>query len=155
MAAAATGHLLVLSFVNVGELLVLALARSWGERKLTARSGAVREHFVVLPFTIAITEQWAPLHTGRGYEGGRHERPLYRSLGTRRFPTDAVGDQQRERLREGAADHPLLLIHPELLADGLSRAGGGAPGGWRSSPPAQPTVPTTAMVVMYSSVGIR
>lgn len=54
----------MLSFVNVGELLVLALARSWGERKLTARSGAVREHFVVLPFTIAITEQWAPLHTG-------------------------------------------------------------------------------------------
>jgi hypothetical protein len=56
------GHLLTLSFVNVGELLALPLSRMWGAARMTAWSEAIKRHFVALPFDAAVTVQWAPLH---------------------------------------------------------------------------------------------
>jgi predicted nucleic acid-binding protein len=125
------GHLLVLSFVNVGELLALPLARSWGKRKLTRWSDAIREHFVVLPFTIAITEQWAPLHLKyRGHMKGGGTNDLWIAASAlAASPPLPLATNNLSDFEKVAGDHPLHLIHPDLPAQRVSRARGGASGG--------------------------
>jgi predicted nucleic acid-binding protein len=124
------GHLLVLSFVNVGELLALPLARSWGEKKRKRWSEAIREHFVVLPFTIAITEQWAPLHLKyRGHMQGGGTNDLWVAASAlAASPRMPLATNNLSDFEKVAADHPLQLIHPDLPALGLARDRGGAPG---------------------------
>ncbi len=49
------GHLLTLSFVNVGELLALPASRLWGTTRTAEWREAIRRHFIVLPFDANIT----------------------------------------------------------------------------------------------------
>ena len=76
MATATAGHLLTLSFVNVGELLALPISRSWGSTRLAAWTEAIRRSFVVLAFDATITEQRAPLrvrYRGHLQRGGAND----------------------------------------------------------------------------------
>ncbi len=110
------GHLLTLSFVNVGELLAYPISRSWGSVKATKWSEGIRNRFVVLPFNVAITEQWAPMHlkySGHLQHGGANDLWIAASALAANPPlplaTNNVSDFQKV-----ADDYPLTLLHPDL-----------------------------------------
>lgn len=111
------GHLLTLSFVNVGELLALPLSRLWDTARVAAWSEAIRRNFVVLPFDAAITEQWASLHLeyrGRLQRGGANDLWVAASALAARPPLPLATDNLSD-FTKVAADHPLLrLVHPDL-----------------------------------------
>lgn len=110
------GHLLTLSFVNVGELLALPISRGWGSTRLAAWSDSIKGNFVVLPFNAAITAQWAPLHVkyrGHLQRGGANDLWVAASALSADPPLPlATGNLSDFTKIE--ADHPLQLIHPDL-----------------------------------------
>jgi predicted nucleic acid-binding protein len=111
------GHLLTLSFVNVGELLALPLSRHWGEAKMAAWSETIRRNFVVLPFDAAITEHWAPLHVkyrGHLQRGGANDLWVAASAMSAQPPLPLATNNLSD-FTTVAADHRLLrLVHPDL-----------------------------------------
>lgn len=110
------GHLLTLSFVNVGELLALPVSRSWGTTRTAKWSQAIRSHFVVLPFNVAVTEQWAPLHVkykGHMQRGGANDLWVAASALSADPPLPLATNNLSD-FTKVAADHPLRLIHPDL-----------------------------------------
>ncbi|HEX8079579.1 MAG TPA: PIN domain-containing protein [Jatrophihabitans sp.] len=110
------GHLLTLSFVNVGELLALPLSRSWGTARRTAWSEAIRRNFVVLPFDATITEQWAALHVkyrGHLQRGGANDLWVAASALSANPPLPLATNNLSD-FAKVTADHPLRLVHPDL-----------------------------------------
>lgn len=110
------GHLLTLSFVNVAELLALPISRGWGSTRMAAWSETVRRNFVVLPFDARITEQWAPLHVkfrGHLQRGGANDLWIAASA-LSASPLLPLATNNLSDFTAIAADHPLLLIHPDL-----------------------------------------
>jgi predicted nucleic acid-binding protein len=108
------GHLLTLSFVNVGELLALPVSRGWGSTRMAAWRETIRRNFVVLPFDVTITEQWAPLHVkyrGHLQRGGANDLWVAASALSANLPlaTNNLSD-----FTKVAADYSLRLIHPDL-----------------------------------------
>lgn len=108
-------HVLVLSFANVGELLGLPISRGWGLARQIQWSERIRRHFVVLPFSIAVAEQWAPLHIKyRGHLQKEGTNDLWVAASalsaTPRLP---VATNNRSDFSKVAADYPLRLIHPD------------------------------------------
>jgi predicted nucleic acid-binding protein len=97
-------------------LLALPVFRSWGAMRTAAWAEAIRRHFVVLPFDVAVTQQWAPLHVkyrGHLQRGGANDLWVAASAlsADPRLPlaTNNVSD-----FSTIAADHPLRLVHPDL-----------------------------------------
>ncbi len=110
------GHLLTLSFVNVGELLALAISRSWGTKHTARWSEAIRRNFVVLPFSVAVTEQWAPLHVkyrGHMQRGGANDLWVAASA-LSADPQLPLATNNLSDFTKVAADQPLRLVHPDL-----------------------------------------
>jgi predicted nucleic acid-binding protein len=110
------GHLLTLSFVNVGELLALPVSRNWGSTRTAKWREAIRSHFVVLPFNVAVTEEWAPLHVkyrGHMQRGGANDLWVAASALSADPPLPLATNNLRD-FTKVAADHPLRLIHPNL-----------------------------------------
>lgn len=110
------GHLLALSFVNVGELLALPLSRGWGSTRMAAWSEAIRRNFVVLPFDAAITERWAPLHVkyrGHLQRGGANDLWVAATALSASPPLPLVTNNLSD-FTKVAVDYPLRLIHPDL-----------------------------------------
>ncbi len=110
------GHLLALSFANVGELLALPVVRSWGPDRTRAWSDGIRKTFVVLPFTIAVAGQWAPLHVkyrGHMQRGGANDLWVAASA-LAAEPRLPLASNNLSDFRRIALDHPLQLIHPQL-----------------------------------------
>lgn len=110
------GHLLALSFANVGELLALPISRTWGERRTKDWTEAIRSTFVVVPFSAAVAGFWAPLHIryrGRLHKGGTNDLWVAATAlaADPRLPlaTNNLGDYQHV-----AADYPLTLVHPDI-----------------------------------------
>lgn len=110
------GHLLTLSFVNVGELLALPISRTWGETRTAAWREAIRRHFVVLPFDVAVTEQWAPLHVRyRGHMQGGGANDLWVAASALSVdPQLPIATNNLSDFSKIAADHRLKLVHPSL-----------------------------------------
>ncbi len=109
------GHVLVLSFANVGELLALPVVRSWGRDRSGAWSDGIRKTFVVLPFTIAVAEQWATLHVkyrGHMQHGGANDLWVAASA-LSADPLLPLATNNLSDFTKVAMDHPLHLIHPE------------------------------------------
>ena len=113
------GHLLALSFANVGELLALPLSRSWGQNRTREWGEALRSTFVVVPFSGAVAEVWAPLHVryrGHLHKGGTNDLWVAATAlaAEPRLPvaTNNLGD-----FRRVAADYPLTLVHPDVIPD--------------------------------------
>lgn len=109
------GHVLVLSFANVGELLALPVARSWGSDRRSAWSSAIRSNFAVLPFNIAVAEQWAPLHVkyrGHMQHGGANDLWVAASA-LSADPVLPLATNNLSDFQKVAADHPLRLVCPE------------------------------------------
>jgi predicted nucleic acid-binding protein len=110
------GHLLTLSFVNVGELLALPISRSWGHTRLAAWTQAIRRNFVVLPFDATVTEQWAPLHVryrGHLQRGGANDLWVAASALSAKPPLPLATNNLSDFINV-AADYPLHLVHPDL-----------------------------------------
>lgn len=110
------GHLLALSFVNIGELLALPISRNWGSARLAAWSETIRRNFVVLPFDAKITEQWAPLHVkyrGHLQRGGANDLWVAASALSASPPLPLATNSLSD-FAPIAADFPLRLIHPDL-----------------------------------------
>ena len=122
------GHVLVLSFANVGELLALPVAKRWQERRTQAWTDAVRNRFVVLPFTIAVAQRWAPLHVryrGHLHQGGANDLWVAASALSAE-PNLPLATNNLADFQHVAADAPLRLVHPSLTTVGSG--GGGARG---------------------------
>lgn len=109
------GHLLALSFANVGELLALPISRSWCVSRTKDWTEAIRSTFVVVPFSAAVAELWAPLHVryrGHLHKGGTNDLWVAATAlaADPQLPvaTNNLGDFQHV-----AADYPLRLIHPD------------------------------------------
>ncbi len=110
------GHLLAVSFANVGELLALPISRGWGANRTRDWTDAIRSAFVVLPFSAAVTEQWAPLHVrykGHLQKGGANDLWIAATAlsADPRFPLATNNLSDFSKIAE---DHPLHLIHPDL-----------------------------------------
>lgn len=109
------GHVLTLSFVNVAELLALPISRSWGTKKRADWSEAIRRNFVVLPFAVAITEQWASLHVkyqGHMQRGGANDLWVASSA-LAAEPQLPLATNNLSDFLKVAADYPLQLLHPD------------------------------------------
>lgn len=109
------GHLLAISFANVGELLALPISRNWGESRTRDWTEAIRSTFVVVPFSAAVAELWAPLHVryrGHLHKGGTNDLWVAATAlaADPQLPvaTNNVGDFQHV-----AADYPLRLVYPD------------------------------------------
>lgn len=112
------GHLLAVSFANVGELLALPISRGWGDNRTRDWTDAIRSAFVVLPFSAAVTEQWAPLHVryrGHLQRGGTNDLWVA-ATALAADPRLPVATNNLSDFSKVAEDHPLLLIHPDLPA---------------------------------------
>ena len=110
------GHVLTLSFANVGELLAFPVVRSWGADRSRVWAEAIRRNFVVLPFTIAVAEQWAPLHVkyrGHMKSGGANDLWVAASA-LSADPRLPLATNNLSDFEKVAVDHPLRLIHPEM-----------------------------------------
>ena len=110
------GHLLTLSFVNVGELLALPVSRTWGSTRTAAWSEAIRHNFVVLPFDATITQQWALLHVeyrGHLQRGGANDLWVAASALSADPPLPLATNNLSD-FTKVADDHPLRLVHPDL-----------------------------------------
>jgi predicted nucleic acid-binding protein len=110
------GHLLTLSFVNVGELLALPVSRSWGTTRTARWADAIRRHFVVLPFDVAVTQQWARLHVkyrGHMQRGGANDLWVAASALSAE-PQLPLATNNLSDFSKIASDHPLRLVHPDL-----------------------------------------
>jgi predicted nucleic acid-binding protein len=110
------GHTLVMSFVNVGELLAYPLVKRWQSRRTQAWAEAIRRQFVVLPYSAAMVERWAPLHVkyrGHLQKGGANDLWVAASA----LSADPVLPLASGNLSDFgtiAKDHPLRLVHPDL-----------------------------------------
>ena len=92
------------------------MSRSWGTPKTAKWSEAIRSHFVVLPFNVAVTEQWAPLHVkdkGHMQRGGANDLWVAASALSADPPLPLATNNLSD-FTKVAADHPLRLIHPDL-----------------------------------------
>ncbi len=110
------GHVLTLSFANVGELLALPIVKSWGDARRQAWTDAIRTNFVVLPFNIAVAELWAPLHVryrGHLQRGGANDLWVAASAMAAN-PPHPLATNNLSDFQKIAADCPLTLIHPSL-----------------------------------------
>jgi len=109
------GHLLALSFANVGELLALPLAKSWGLRRRQQWANEMRRNFVVIPFSFAVAECWAPLHVKlRGHLHAQGANDLWvASTALASEPNLPVATNNRSDFDMIALEAPLSLIHPE------------------------------------------
>jgi predicted nucleic acid-binding protein len=110
------GHLLTLSFINVGELLALPLSRTWGPARTAAWSEVIKRNFVVLPLDATITEQWATLHVeyrGHLQRGGANDLWVAASALSADLPLPLATNNLSDFIKV-AADHPLRLVHPDL-----------------------------------------
>ncbi len=110
------GHLLALSFVNVGELLALPISRNWGASRRKDWTEAIRSSFVVLPFSVAVTEQWAPLHVrykGHLQKGGTNDLWIA-ATALSADPRLPLATNDLSDFSKIAEDHPLQLVHPDL-----------------------------------------
>ncbi|HST48061.1 PIN domain-containing protein [Jatrophihabitans sp.] len=110
------GHLLTLSFVNVGELLALPAAQKWGTTRTVEWREVIRRNFIVLPFDANITTQWAPLHVryrGHLHRGGTNDLWVAASALSAQPPLPLATNNLND-FTKIAADYPLHLIHPDL-----------------------------------------
>lgn len=110
------GHTLASSFVNVGELLAFPLSRRWQPRRSQEWTETVRRNFVVLPYTLAVAEQWAPLHIkyrGHLQKGGANDLWVAASA-LSADPVLPLATNNLSDFSKVADDFPLRLIHPDL-----------------------------------------
>ena len=108
------GHLLTLSFVNVGELLAFPLVKGWGDKRTQDWAKAIRENFVVLPYSAAVAERWAPLHVkyaGHMQRGGVNDLWVA-ATALASDPALPIATGNLSDFAKVAADQPLRLVHP-------------------------------------------
>lgn len=70
------GHLLVVSFVTVGELRAMGVKAGWGQARRQRLDQVLRENYVVLTATDAVVRKYAELHArfkGRLKHGGEND----------------------------------------------------------------------------------
>jgi tRNA(fMet)-specific endonuclease VapC len=108
------GHVLALSFVNVGELLALPITKGWQAARMSRWKADLRRTFEVVPFNAAITEQWAPLHIryrGHLQKGGANDLWIAATALSEQPSLPSATNNIRD-FGKIAADFPLTLVHP-------------------------------------------
>jgi tRNA(fMet)-specific endonuclease VapC len=111
------GHVLAVSFATVGEVLALGHIKGWGDRKIEETLRRTLRHYVVLPYTQAVVEAWAPLHAKlRGHLAGQGTNDLWTAAcaltAEPRLPI-VTGNLSDFRTIAGVRTD-LRLVHPEL-----------------------------------------
>ena len=110
------GHVLAVSFVNVGELLALPISRGWGASRTKDWTAAIKSAFVVLPFSAALAEQWAPLHTryrGHLQKGGANDLWVA-ATALSASPQLPLATNNLSDFSKIANDYPVHLVHPDV-----------------------------------------
>jgi predicted nucleic acid-binding protein len=109
------GHVLALSFVNVGELMALPVSRSWGANRVDTWRNAIRTRFVVVPFDARITDLWALMHVkyrGHLQRGGANDLWIA-ATALAVDPILPLATNNLSDFSKVAADHPLTVVHPD------------------------------------------
>jgi predicted nucleic acid-binding protein len=109
------GHPLVLTFVNVGELLAGGLIAGWGEARMTKLRDQIRR-CVILPSTAEVTEQWSHLHARfRGQLGtsGGNDMWIAACAMTQAPPLPIVTNNLSD-FDHLSQEFPIQLVHPDL-----------------------------------------
>lgn len=108
-------HPLAMSFASYGEALARGHVLHWGETRMSLLRLALRR-FVILPYTAAVAEIWAPMHARlRDNLHGQGTNDLWTAACALAQPerpaivTNNLGDFQR------IAEHfEIRLVHPDL-----------------------------------------
>lgn len=115
-AALLAGHVLTVSFATYGEALAGGYSAHLGERRMDALR-ATLGGFVVLPYSAAVVEAWAPLHaklSGQLHRGGANDLWTAACALVQSPPLPVVTNNLHDFTAIAAAHPELQLIHPDL-----------------------------------------
>jgi len=111
-----TGHVLTVSFATYGEVLAGGYRAGLGPRRMEDLR-AVLGGFVVLPYTSAVVEAWAPLHAklfGQLHRGGANDLWTAACALAQSPPLPVVTNNLTDFRAVAAAQPDLHLVHPDL-----------------------------------------
>ncbi|MEX0874889.1 MAG: PIN domain-containing protein [Actinomycetota bacterium] len=106
------GHLLVVSFATVAELLVGAAIAGWGERKISQLEDSLKA-YVVVPGTEAVARAWARLSARFRDQVSENDLWIAASSLAQVDPPPIVTNNLRH-FRPIADEFALELVHPDL-----------------------------------------
>lgn len=110
------GHVLAVSFATYGEALAGGYKTKLGRRRMDELRRALNG-FVVLPYSRAVVEAWAPLHArlfGHLHDGGANDLWTAACALVQSPPLPVVTNNLHD-FRAVASEEPgLRLVHPDL-----------------------------------------
>ncbi len=115
-AALLAGHVLTVSFAAHGEILAGGYRAGWGPRRMDALRQALRG-FVVLPYSSAVVEAWAPLHAklaGHLHRGGANDLWTAACALAQAPPLPVVTNNLSDFQAVAGQQPALRLVHPDL-----------------------------------------
>lgn len=110
------GHLLVVSFVTVGELRAGAIKACWGDRRREQLERVLRENYLVLTATDAVVRKYAELHArfkGRLKNGGENDMWTAACVLAQPEPVPLVTNNLSD-FRTIGSEFPLHVVHPDV-----------------------------------------
>lgn len=115
-AALLAGHVLTVSFAAHSEILAGGYRAGWGPRRMDALRQALRG-FVVLPYSSAVVEAWAPLHAklaGHLHRGGANDLWTAACALAQAPPLPVVTNNLSDFQAVAGQQPALRLVHPDL-----------------------------------------
>jgi predicted nucleic acid-binding protein len=109
------GHVLAMSFASLGEALAYGHMRGLGDRRMSDLLARLRT-YVIIPFDIAVVQQWAPLHAklnGHLKKGGANDL-WTAACALAADPPLPVATDDLTDFQKIAETSGLKLIHPDL-----------------------------------------
>jgi len=110
------GHVLTLSFATYAEALAGGYKANLGKRRMDALR-QVLSQFVVLPYSRAVVEAWAPLHaklSGQLHNGGANDLWTAACALVQSPPLPVVTNNLNDFRAIAARQPNLHLVHPDL-----------------------------------------
>lgn len=110
------GHVLALSFATYGEILAGGYKVNLGQRRMDELRRAL-SGFVVLPYSKAVVEAWAPLHaklSGHLHSGGANDLWTAACALVQSPPLPVVTNNLNDFRAINAEQPGLRLVHPDL-----------------------------------------
>ncbi len=110
------GHVLTVSFATYGEILAGGHKANLGQRRMDELRRAL-SGFVVLPYSRAVVEAWAPLHaklSGHLHSGGANDLWTAACALVQSPPLPVVTNNLNDFRAIAAQQASLRLVHPDL-----------------------------------------
>ena len=114
-AALLDGHPLAMNFASYGEALARGYVLKWNSLRMGRLRLALRR-FVILPYTAAVAELWAPMHARlRGNLHGQGTNDLWTAACALAQPEHpAIVTNNLADFRRIAEQFDIRLVHPDI-----------------------------------------